>query len=317
MKKLISLILGCVVALTAAACAGTTPTAPIDNPPPWCTDQSNIGSSFERIRYTVEKKDVRLALTTATGEMTFELSAADPVEGSNYSYSQLATTSSLTFTEYAAEADRGKTDTVSSVTVFQSEALVPVSSHKEVRLAPRDGRADLSYTIDANYREGKCLRTLAGETAELGFSGAALAGVYDNEMLVYAVRAFADVRAGGSGTFKLATFFDMFADSKFAPHPMTFSCGAEGSETALSFPALSAFLGDDQGSVSAVSVNISISDALSGPPINVMYSLTPFKSGDKYTRKVPVVITEYTYDVSRSELAYTTTYTISEYSTAR
>ena len=221
----------------------------------------------------------------------------------------------ITYNDKAPETDRGKTDTLSSKVIFQSDALVPQYSEKTVSLALREGVADHSYTLKNDYSAQKSELTMAGkETSVLDFSGKSFVNVYDNEMLYYTVRAFSDIKAGGGNTFTLANFFDMHVKNKFSTYSMRFACGEEGSEQTVYLPFKGTYL-DDQGSATVLKVSVSINESLSGPPTELYFSMTPFKTGENTsTKKVLVSFKTFEYNLSNSNLKYTTEYNITDYS---
>ena len=101
---------------------------------------------------------------------------------------------------------------------------------------------------------------------------------------------------------------------------MTFSCSAEGSEVTLNLG--DNFAGkyglDDVASVKTVKTALSISATETGTPIDIYYSLTNFTVSDSEVIKRPLVLMKtYEYDISAATMAYTTEYSISDFTTTK
>lgn len=320
MKKIFCIVLGLISIFALAACGGTTPQITVDSPPPW-SSSANPADAYERTEYKVEKKNEITGETVANGTMVYEL-VLDHVggENNNFAYSSITMNFELTYTDAATAADRGKTDRVYSKVIFQADALVPQYSEKAVTLEKRENSADKSYTLKNDYLSGKSELTTGEETKTLDFAGNSMVGVYDNEMLYYAVRSFSTTAAGSAAqTIKVTGFYDMHASGKYEAQSIRITCAAESALETLYFPQFGGkFIGDEQGSVSALKVNVSLNSSLSGPPIELKYSQTPFTVGENATtKKVLLSIKTFEYDISQAELQYTTVYTLSDYSVTK
>lgn len=313
MKKFLYVIFALISALSLCACSGNVAPVSVDNPPPW--SGANTESAYEKTVYSIKKTDNETNEVIAEGSLTYVLEFDHKGENNNFNYSRLTMDMSITYNDKAPESDRGKTDTLSSKVIFQSDALVPQYSEKTVSLALREGVADHSYTLKNDYSAQKSELTMAGkETSVLDFSGKSFVNVYDNEMLYYTVRAFSDIKAGGGNTFTLANFFDMHVKNKFSTYSMRFACGEEGSEQTVYLPFKGTYL-DDQGSATVLKVSVSINESLSGPPTELYFSMTPFKTGENTsTKKVLVSFKTFEYNLSNSNLRYTTEYNLTDYS---
>ncbi len=317
MKKFLCLILSILFALPLAACGSAALPVAVDNPPPWSATAS-AADAYEKSVYSVNKTNAA-GETIAEGSVTYVLALDHTDAETNFSYSRLSMEMSVTYNDKADSADAGKTDKITSFVIFQSDALVPQYSEKTIELADRDNALNNSYVLKNDYTAYKSELTMKGkETSVINFSGQSFVSVYDNEMLYYAVRSFTDVKAGGTNVFNLANFFDMHIKGEYFNHNMNFSCSAEGSEETLYLPQFGGKYLDDQGSISAITVNLSINDALSGPPIELKYSMTPFKVGEnRFTKKVLVSFKTFEYDVGHSSLKYTTEYKLTDYTTEK
>ena len=317
MKKIVCLILSILSVLSLAACGSAALPVAVDNPPPWSATAS-AADAYEKSVYSVNKTDAS-GETVAEGSVTYVLEHDHTDAETNFSYSRLSMEMSVTYNDNAGASDAGKTDRITSFVVFQSDALVPQYSEKTVELADRNNAVNNSYVLKNDYAEYKSELTMKGkETSVINFTGQSFVSVYDNEMLYYAVRSFTDVKAGGTNVFNLANFFDMHVKGEYFNYNMTFSCSAEGAEETMYLPQFGGKYLDEQGSISAITVNLSINDSLSGPPIELKYSMTPFKVGEnRYTKKALVSFKTFEYDVGHSALKYTTEYKLTDYTTEK
>ncbi len=329
MKKILCIILSLLCVTAVVGCSPNVPQVTLDNPPPWFTGTS-AATAYEKTEYAIEKYDEQNKTVVARGRLTYEL---DFSEHTDYDYSVLTANMSITYTDAAPAADKGKTDTLTSKVIFQSEALVPKYSEKTVELADRTTdvyedkngnklNANKSYKLVNNYTEGVSTLTFTKKTdaqpQTLEFKDQSFASVYDNEMLYYVVRAIADVKPSGSSqTFLLANFFDMHIRNEFSTYTMRLSCSGENEDTAFNFPQFAnGYLSD--GSLNAVKAGVSISATESGPATDLYYSLSPFKIGDNTATKKVLVFFETTeYDLSRSEVKYRTQYKLDAYTTVK
>ncbi len=315
MKKLLGILLAIVSAFSLVACStGSTTTAvQPEIPAPWTAGKTSF---YERTTYNVTKTNAD-GTVIASGTAVFTIASIDDT------YSEITEDFTITYNDNADEADRGKTDTITSKSKMDSKVYHPVSSEKTVTLADRTDVLNNSYhlTVDYTNKTSELTWLKNGKSAStIDFSDESMSDVYDNETLYYVLRGFTDIKAGGSNTFKLANFFDMHVRDSFSVTTMTFSCSAEGSEVALNLG--DNFCGkyglDDVASVKTVETSLSISATESGAPIDIYYSLTHFKVSENETIKRPLVLMKtYEYDASTASLAYTTEYSISDFTTTK
>ena len=315
MKKLVCLLLIILSSLSLFACGNSAPTFSVDFPLPW--QSSAAVNAYEKSVFTVEKVDVTTNQVIGEGVLTYIVDF-DHKDENNISYSQLTSTFEMTYNDNAPEKDRGLTDYVMSKTVFLSTALTPTHTIKAVQLAPRAGeKANLSYSLETDYVGGVSKMTLNGVDSQLNFAKKNLSGVYDNEMLYYVVRSYPKLNELSSYlTFKLANFVDMHLENDYKTYTMQIAPDVEQAEQTVYLPGLKGRFGlGDEGAVTATNISVSINSTLSGPPIDLLYSKTPFVVGEGLsTKRALVGISTYEYDVSESELKYQTNYTLSDYS---
>lgn len=313
MKRLLSLLLALIGVFALAACAGNNATSAAlpDSTVPWAAGKTDF---YERSTYSVVRK-TKDGTVVATGEAVFTVRSVDE------KVTEITETFTITYNDVADEADRGKTDIITSVSRMNTEIFSPVMSEKTVELADRTDVRNDSYRLTVDYTDKKSeLVWLKNgkEASTIDFSGESLADVYDNETLYYVLRGFKDVKAGGSSTFNLANFFDMHVRGNgFAATSMKFTCAAEGSEETLNLA--DSFKGryglDEVASVKAIKTSVSINATESGAPIDIYYSLTPLKIAENETVKRPLVAMKtYEYDYSTASIKYTTEFSISDYS---
>lgn len=313
-KSVFALVLVVALAALACACESTAPSLSLDSPVPW-THSGDAKDAYEKCVYSIERKDVTTDKVTATGTLTYELAPSDDGK------SVLTSNMSITYTDDAPERDRGKTDTVTSSVKFSAISLAPESSVKTVELAVRDGEtANLSYDLAVDYVKGESTLTYTrreNAVSTISVGDHTLMNVYDNETLYYVARAASGIKAGGSGSFANACFFDLHGAGSFSYKTMNFTCASEA-ESLGTYEFLKPFTTD--GSVSAIKTSLSQSGDNSGPAIDLWLSATDFvidaAKGAK-TRKVMMKLALTEYDVAQAVKKYVTTYSLSDYSVTK
>lgn len=314
MKKFICLLLCLITCLVVVGCDSAGTSLPLDFPVPW--QSSAAADAYEKCVYSMTKTDKVTGEVIANGTLTYELKFDHREE--SLSYSKLTAIFTVTYNDKAPEADRGLTDIITSETVFLSSALTPKTSIKSAILAPRPGESsNLSYTLNTNYTEGKSTMTLNGVTSNIDFAGKNVTDVYDNEMLYYVVRACKGLTdLNEYKTFKLACFMDMHLGDDYKTYNMQIAPNTEQKEETIYLDNLKGRFGlDSEGSVNAAKIFVSINSTLDGPPIELLYSKTPFKVGESAeTQKVLVKISTYEYNIGESKLQYQNDYVLSDYS---
>lgn len=315
MKKVLSILLALVSVFAFAACTGGSTVTEVqpEIPAPWTAGKTEF---YESSTYSVTKKN-KDGTVVASGTAVFTIASADE------NYSEITEEFTITYNDQADEADRGKTDVITSKSKMDSKVFFPVSSEKTVDLADRTDVLNNSYRLAVDYENKKSeLNWLKNgkEASSIDFSGENLAGVYDNETLYYVLRGFTDIKAGGSNTFKIANFFDMHVRGAFSATRMKFSCSAEGSEETLNLAEN--FRGqyglDEVASVKAVKTSLSINETESGSPIDIYYSLTQFRLGENAVIKRPLVLMKtYEYSPATATIEYTTEFSLSDYSAVK
>ena len=164
---------------------------------------------------------------------------------------------------------------------------------------------------------------------------------YDNEQLPYLVRALANMQVKGSATFYLTNMADSYVRDAYVRHTMSLSCANK--TTAVSLEAFNDYLlynkeGElnkndfNEYSVPCVRASVGLSDAKSGPAIELLISDPSifFVRSDKYfanpegsaqelfaTNRVIMSMTYTEYALSAARVAYKTIYTLVDYTTVR
>lgn len=314
MKKFICLLLSLITCLVVVGCDSSDGTMTIDVPAPW--QSSAAADAYEKCVYAMTKTDKITGDVIANGQLTYELSFDHREE--SLSYSKLTATLTVTYNDKAPEADRGLTDVITSETIFLSTALTPKYSKKSAFLAPRTGEsANLSYTLETDYAAGSSTMTLNGIDSTIDFSDKSLTGVYDNETYYYVVRACQGLaELSEYKTFKMANFMDMHLGDEYKVYTMQIAPNTDQKEETLYLEGLKGRFGlDSQGSVTASRIVASINHTLSGPPVELYYSKTPFTVGDGLeTKKVLVKLSTYEYNIGESKLHYQNDYVLTDYS---
>ena len=317
MKKLISIILAIISVFAFVGCNPETPHTDPTYPAPWSTDTVNAHLAYEKCTYAIEKTNKATGDIVATGEVVYELAPAG-ADGET-PLSRLKMTMSITFTDKAVEADRGKTDTISSEAIFSAKSLTPFSSKRTVTLEDRDGIDNFGYTLNNDYVAGtSTISYHDGKTADhtLNFNGANLVGVMDNEVMFYYVRAYPAITNGTYGYFRLADFYDMHPTNAFSPVQMSFNCNAEGEDESIILNGLDGFLEDN--SVATLRAAVGKNVDLSGPAIQLYMSKTPFTISEGVTTKNVIVrIRTVEYNIAQATIQYQTDYTLCGYTTTQ
>ncbi len=320
MKKSIKKVLCLTSALSVfalAACSTIPPSPTFDSTLPW-HDEGKSGASYEKLDFDAaiyntrngSADDVRVKI--AEGSLCFELTEDSRTDGDKR-YSSLDMNFSVTYNDSAPEADRGKTDTISSITEFATISLVTSKMHKQVSLADREGVQNLSYTIDADYFDSHRATINRRDTSS---SLSIPSGTYyDNETMFYLARATA-LGKGASTSFYMNSLFDCFLNGEFSS--LTMATSTDGSLNTVNIGDWVKEFGiegvtDDNNvttyPVSCYNTQIGMNADKPGPPYFVLYSEKPFVSGEKKHNKVPVFISYSEYE--RGKVVRVTEYTLS------
>ena len=324
-KKSIGIITAAALALSLSACAQQT-TVTFDTERPW----HDGNASYEKLDYAVAIYDTTTSTSEdkrvliASGALSYELKEKPP-EGSPTYTTTLDMSFSVTYNETAAEADRGKTDTITSNVEFHNDSLSSSYMTKQVDLADRDGLDNLSYSLEADYF-GKHIATRVMNEKERSMS-IPQSTYCDNEMMIYLARA-TGISRGATTNFYLCNIFDSFLNGSLTNYTM--AANADDSfqnvklgkwieplvvveeEEKKDEPETQAD-GDetdpDVYELPCYRVSISINADKHGPPYRVYYSSKDIKSDGKTHKKVPVKITyaEYTGSAQTRITEYTLT----------
>lgn len=310
--KKIAAILSTVAALALTGCStGITVTFETDRP--WHSGEM----SYEKLDYIVNVYDYENGADSdrtlvADGTLGFTLNEKR-AEADTVGYTSLDMAFSVTYNESAAEIDRGKTDTITSSTEFQTDSLVTSKMTKTVSLADRAETTNLSYTVTADYfGDKKMTRTFVAtnETASLDIP---TGSYYDNEMMFFLARA-TSMSENSSVYFTMTSPFDALLNNKL--ETLTMIAGTKAETVAIDVGDFVSGYGvesvtAEDGTVSypvkCYETSITKNATKSGPPYVVYYSAVPFTIDGKEHKKVPVKIsyTEYTGNKVRRMTEYT------------
>ena len=298
------------------ACQAQISSANPTYPAPWCINQTedSVNTAYEKSVYSITKTNKFTNKIIAEGTLTYELKPAGKVD--SVAYSTLDMSMSITYNEFAQEADRGKTDTITSSVTFTSAALSATKSSRTVTIADREGQSNPSYTLVNDYKEGYSTLNSNGKEHTINFKGQSLIGIIDNELLYFYTRAYPGLNNGLVGYFKMADFFDMHSrGDSFTPIDMRLNTAEAGKDQALSFPTLTQFLNDSQGSTMTLPTNVSKNTDPTGPPTQLWFSKTNFTVGENQTTKLVLVyIRTVEYDLTTVSVQFETDYKLVEYS---
>ncbi len=301
-------------AFALSGCA-TPVTVSFEDERPWHSGEY----SYEMLSYDVNiydasngtEADKRVKI--ASGSLSYTLDETRP-EDSAIAYTVLDADFSVTYNDSAPDADKGKTDTIKSTTEFQTDSLVTKKMNKTVSLAARDGKDDLSYTLEADYfgaQKATRVMTATGEKSDLDIPNGSY---YDNETMFFLARATV-IGKNVTTNFYMTSLFDCFVSNKFEALPMI----ARGAADSVSVDVgdwVSAFgvaqATADDGTVSypvsCLNVTVMKNVKKSGPAYTVYYSENAFTQNEKKHAKIPVKI-EYS-EYSGSKVKRVTEYTL-------
>lgn len=304
-KKSIGIITAAALALSLSACSQPT-TVSFDSERPW----HDGTASYEKLDYAVAiydtskntSEDKRVLI--ADGTLSYTLEENTRTQGSSV-YSELDTSFSVTYNAAAAEADRGKTDTVTSKVEFHNDSLASSRMTKTVTLADREGADNLSYTLDADYfGTHKATRVMNGNTRTINIPQNTYC---DNETMIYLARA-TGISRGSNTNFYLCNIFDSFLNGSLTNYTMSASSNDSFHKVKLGkWIEPLVVVEEENGKASETDgeetepvdyyelpcyrVNISISAEKHGPPYCVYYSSKEIEHAGKKHKKVPVKIT--------------------------
>ncbi len=304
--------------MSLTACNQPT-TVTFDTDRPW----HDGAASYEKLDYSVAVYDTSNGasddkrILIADGALSYVLQENTRAAGAAI-FSELGMDFSVTYNAQAAEANRGKTDTITSKVEFHNDSLASSKMTKTVTLADRDGAKNNSYTVSADYfGEHKATRDMNGKTKTMNIPQSTFC---DNEMMIYLARA-TKIGKGSKTNFYLCNIFDSFLSGELTNYTMLASADDEFKNVKLGKwiePLVVTEEEKDDGKdeekneeqettqadepvsdfyeLPCYRVNINISADKHGPPYCVYYSSKDIKSDGKTHKKVPVKITyaEYT-----------------------
>lgn len=306
-----------VTALSLCACNTEPAESTFDKTLPW-HDSVELAptGSYELLNYTVAVYDTKKGVAEdkrvkiADGEMSFELKEST-------SYTSLATDFTVTYNDAASEVDRGKTDVIESFVEFETNSLIAKSSEKTVTLANRDGKDNLSYKITADYFDAHKATFIftAQDGAKEKTRSLPKNTCRDNEMMFYIARA-QSLKTSANNNFKMVNLFDTFNTGSFTQYTMAVMCDEAKRKIEIGDwvkdygveAVTDEKTGDTAYPITCFYTTISINDENHGPPYVVHYAETPFKSGEKEHKKLPVRISYSEY--AGSSVARITEYTL-------
>lgn len=354
MKKIFSILIIFLLTFSFVGCSAATPTQPqLVEKMPWGSVWSN---AYEELVYDIVKTNsLKENTIVANGKVSQIYSPLTT------GISKLTTTYTMTYVDNTeiAEESAGKTDVMtSSVTVNYSTGL-PIKVEKQFNIAPRknsDGNfiTNNSYKYTADYATHKATISIGVEdktdlktfdtsleykTKDFEFSIPDSVS-YDNEYLLFAIRAFkVDTQLGSSSSFYLNNVFDIY--DGYSTHAMTISYkteavsydlttkDSEGNKVSLisNYSELDESKNyvdvkpDENGDykIDCAVGTISKSTRPAGPSMTVYVTDQDklFKLSDKETtagtRSIVVKMEESQYSIAGLTENYKMTYTLSEY----
>lgn len=338
-------VITAVAAATAlVACSSDPEMSAFQNPRPW--QKAEGDTAYEKLDYSVAiydtnagtAKDKRVQIASGTLGFTLQYNEQTAI-GGNASLDMAYT---VTYNDNAPQKEVGVTDSITSTTLFRTNSLETLSMQKTVSLGKREGEKDgenKSYTITADYSNGKATREMYGKTKKLNIPG----GKYwDNEMMYYLARA-TGIKKNNTTYFKMTNLFDCFEAGEVSE--LTMMASAQQKFTQLEFddPWIKDYVitkeqedaekeaekekekskaavnadteGDTEDEVYKVPcycVAIVMDADDSGPAHYVYYSERPLEDGGIRHKRVPLKITYTQFKGSKATIHYE--YTLSSIS---
>ena len=289
-------------ALSFVACSAEVAESSFDSPLPWHASEA----SYEKLDYTVAVYNTEKGVTddkrviVGDGTLSFTLE-----EGAQNGYTALSMEFSVTYrNEDAAGEDKGLTDTIRSTVYFEPNSLTASSVNKEVVLATRKGKTNLSYTITADYFETHkaTFKYTAQDGAKEKTRTLPRDAVRDNEMMFFLARA-QEIGKGSSTTFQMVNLYDTFNSGELAEYRMVVNGTAESKMDIGDFVkdfGIEAVTDEESGKtsypVTCITTSLSINAEKHGPSYTVLYAKDAFLQGEAKHNKIPVKIEYSSYN---------------------
>lgn len=303
MKKLFSIILIFVLALSSFACSGLDLqyNLTLDNPQSWSA------TGYERSEYTVEKKNAN-GEVLGTGSLVITIDEDENrtnASQSNTKYSIVTTAFSFT--------ENGVTDTVVSSASFIDYSMFCVYSEKTATYGGNNASKSYSFTCDYETEKKAVIKTGANfenvttlSTADLG------SGVYDNETLYYLARAF-NLDEQTYGNFLLTNVYDSYLAGQMHSYDIYYRTEKDVNLDGFTPSDLENWgIVQTMGKFPAYKVSLSINNTLAGPPVELWYSASDrvLTHGNK---KILAKIKTTSYAIPDTTINYTMEYVLTSY----
>lgn len=314
MKKFIYIVLCFALCICAIGCGGISLDMNLskDETPSW----SLSGTNYEKSVFDIVRKDAQNKIL-GTGSLTLTLSKSNELSTSTLTYYNLK--SELLFTH-----NNGNVDSIVSNAIFESQSVYCVYSDKTVVLQSNPQK---NYAFVCDYKgQNKVVTYTVGENQEestlstYNLLSAHSGAVYDNETLYYLARAF-NANSQQYGNFALTNLYDCYLVNNVNTYSVYYRTSLDKSLTDFTQTQLSAW-GVSTTFLPTYQVSLSINGDMSGPPVELWYTDPDITFGDGQNKKVlaKIMTTNYVIPGSQStgaigDIEFTTTYTLSEYTT--
>ena len=326
MKKISLLFVGFLLVLFLGGCAAGAPIVPFVSDLPWGTpDLIN-----ERFEYSVS-----ITGATTIADVSPELATGhfyQTLQGEGHRLdNQFRVTTELVinWNDHAQNAEsRNLTDTITSTVVFSRTGLLPISSEKNVDLAPRftsDNQfmPNHSYHFTADYvqntssirfgkdRYGNWLAAARTIPIERG-------AVYDNEQLFFLLRAFNNMQQGTAINLLVNNVAENYVRNSHAPLSLNASVATQMVTRRVDAlrPFTAYYSSAEPLYIDCLVVNLWLNETPSGPP-HTFFITEPgrefYRRGSAIRTTLLVVGYQYNvYNIDRS-LRYSINYTLTYY----
>ena len=328
MILLVAFLSGC--SMDPFGCSGNTVTLATGDKAPW-----HNGLGYERVEYDIAKNDYRQKngnedfVTVAEGKYVTELIEVKtlgeypvfPLDKLNLTadagagFTVLRTSSTLTYNNKSEF--NGKTDTVTVDLLFYSSDLYPVYLHKE---STCESDPTNSYSLATDYVNLTNKGDIDGEAFDVPVTKDK---VYDSELMFFVIRALSSLGRSGTGSLSVYSAADSALQGKSVVFPMAFQCQNQYANVVTDkddkfvkncFQRLPEKNNDGYYLLPSIITLLNINATNRGAPILLSYSAEPFVMLGASMSNVLTSFIKQSYDIETATLAFTSEYTISNYS---
>lgn len=341
MKRFTAIIFSLFICISFTACSSKPTNSPTKETKPWDWGSSSI---YEYSEYAVSRYYIKNDKENeiGSGKMSFTLDTVTLIDSASVAKTFLRLKMKLKvdyIDDPIAGIDRGLSDEINSEVIFSQDGLTPIWMHKKADISDRTDTINgnniiysTSYELEACYDEnyyGENFRERydgkKAYFAEPSFAEGQVKSIslkngnnYDNEEMLFVIRAMNDLKAGSSLTMYTTNIYNIFDKNKYFEYLINVVCASSNSALKMNDKITSLFSEDkltdseDGKKVDCIFASAYISDADSGTPIRLYYAANPFAS--PATSNVLMKMETSEYNLSTRSIEYKTTYELIDYS---